>query len=176
LNFDETRGALRAALEARQAGKVRFIGFTGHKDPRFHQAMLARPFAWDAVQMPLNVLDAHYRSFQHLVLPECVKRGCGVIGMKALGAQNGIIVRQLGVRAALARRYVLSLPVSSLICGMQSRENLRQDLALARDFKPLTPAEMAELAGQVQAAARDGKIEAYKVGNYGCDWHHKQTK
>jgi aryl-alcohol dehydrogenase-like predicted oxidoreductase len=176
LIFDEQQGAVRAALEARKAGKVRFIGFTGHKDPKFHLAMLAKSFAWDAVQMPLNVLDAHYRSFQHLVLTECVKRGLGVIGMKALGAQNGIIVRRLGVRAELARRYVLSLPISSLICGMQSRENLRQDLALARDFKPLTPAEMTELANQVQDAARDGKIEAYKVGNYGCDWHHKQPK
>ncbi len=176
LIFDEKNGALRAALEARKAGKVRYIGFTGHKDPDFHLAMLERPFAWEAVQMPLNVLDAHYRSFQQLVLPECTKRGIGVLGMKALAAQDGILVRKLGLDATLARRYVLSLPVSSLVCGMQSRENLRQDVAMARTFTPVTPEEIQALAAKVEASARDGSLEGYKVGNYGCDWHHEQGR
>ena len=176
LIFDEKAGAVRAALEARKAGKVRFIGFTGHKDPRHHLAMLQRDFAFDAVQMPLNVLDATYRSFQHLVLPDCGTRKIGVIGMKALAAQNGIIAREAGLDATLARRYTLSLPVSTLVCGIQSRDNLRQDLTMARGFKPVSPEEMKQLADRVEALARDGKLEAYKVGNYGCDWHHKQAK
>lgn len=175
LIFDEKSGALRAALEARKAGKVRYIGFTGHKDPRHHLAMLERDFDYDAVQMPLNVLDAHYRSFQKLVLPECGTRRVGVIGMKALAAQNGIIARRAGLDASLARRYTLSLPVSTLVCGIQSRENLRQDIAVARKFKPVSPAEMKELAARVEPLAKDGKLEAYKVGNYGCDWHHKRS-
>jgi uncharacterized protein len=176
LIFDETKGAVRAALEAKKAGKVRYLGFTGHKDPKFHLAMLQKPFAYDTVQMPLNVLDAHYRSFQKLVLPECGKRGLGVIGMKALASQDGILVRRLGIRAPLARRYALSLPISALVCGMQSRDNLRQDMAMARAFKPVTAEEMTRLAAQVESVAKDGKVEAYKVGNYGCDWHHKQAK
>jgi aryl-alcohol dehydrogenase-like predicted oxidoreductase len=176
LIFDPQSGAIRAALEAREAGKVRYIGFTGHKDPRHHLAMLQRDFAFDAVQMPLNVLDAHYRSFQKLVLPACVKRDIGVIGMKALAAQNGLIPRRAGIDATHARRYALSLPVSTLVCGIQSRENLRQDIAIARTFKPVDAKEMTQLADRVAELAKDGKLEAYKVGNYGCDWHHKQAE
>jgi uncharacterized protein len=175
LIFNEEKGALKAAREARQSGKARFIGFTGHKDPRFHLAMLKKPFPWQTVQMPLNLLDAHYRSFQKEVLPECVRRQIGVIGMKALASQDGRIVRELGVSAEDARRFALSLPVSALVCGIQSRANLRQDLAMARGFKPLEPAEVARLLERAKGPAADGKIEAYKVGNYGCDWHHKNA-
>ncbi len=175
LIFDPGNGALKAALEAKKAGKVRFIGFTGHKNPRFHKAMLDRPFAWDTVQMPVNVLDAHYESFQKQILPICAQRKIGAIGMKALAAQDGRIVRDLGISADFARRFSLSLPISSLVCGIQSRANLRQDLAIARDFKPLTEAEVIEVLGKARPAALDGRMEAYKVGNYGCDWHHKQA-
>lgn len=175
LIFDPENGALKAALEARQAGKVRYIGFTGHKHPRFHLAMLQRPFEWDAVQMPTNVLDAHYDSFQEQVLPVCRDRRISVIGMKALAAQNGIIVRDLGIDADLARRYSLSLPIASLVCGIQSRENLRQDIAIARGFKPLTEQEIVRLLAKAEPRAKDGRMEAYKVGNYGCDWHRHQT-
>ena len=174
LIFDPDSGALKAALKARQAGKVRYIGFTGHKHPRFHRAMLNRPFAWDTVQMPINVLDAHYDSFQKQVLPVCRERGIGIIGMKALAAQNGRIVRDLGLSAQFARRYSLSLPIASLVCGIQSRENLRQDIAIARQFRPLTEAEVVEVLTRIEPQARDGHIEAYKTGNYGCDWHHRQ--
>jgi aryl-alcohol dehydrogenase-like predicted oxidoreductase len=176
LIFDEKKGAVRAALEARKAGKVRYLGFTGHKDPDHHLAMLKQDFAYDTVQLPLNVLDAHYRSFQNLVLPVCNKRRIGTIGMKALAAQRGIIPRKLGLDATLARRYVLSLPVSTLVCGIQSRTNLQQDIAVARNFKPVTEEEMKALADRVQEVAKTGKLEAYKVGNYGCDWHHKKTE
>ena len=175
LIFDPQDGALKAALEARAAGKVRYLGFTGHKHPRYHIALLARPFEWDTVQMPLNVLDAHYESFQKRVLPVCKERGVSVIGMKALAAQNGRIVRDLGISADFARRYTLSLPIAALVCGIQSRANLRQDIAIARNFKPLTEEEVVEVLAQAKPQARDGHMEAYKIGNYGCDWHHKQT-
>jgi predicted aldo/keto reductase-like oxidoreductase len=176
LIFDPDNGALKAALEAKKAGKIRFIGFTGHKDPKFHLAMLKKPFQWDTVQMPLNILDEHYASFRHNVLTECVKRNIGVIAMKSLAAQNGIIVRKLGISADLARRYALSLPISVLVCGIQSRENLRQDIAIARNFKPLSKTELKLLADKAAEPAKDGKLEAYKVGNYGCDWHHNQKR
>lgn len=169
-------GALAAALEAKKAGKVRHIGFTGHKDPSFHQAMLAMPFEWETVQMPLNILDAHYRSFQGSVLPVCNERKIGVIAMKSLGAQGGRIPKDLGIGADLLRRYVLSLPIASLVCGIETRENLRQDLAIARDFKPLAPEELASLLDKGKEPAADGQIEQYKVGNFGCDWHHAQGK
>ncbi len=176
LIFDAEKGALRAALEAQKEGKIRFIGFTGHKDPEFHLSMLNRPFAWNTVQMPLNVLDASYRSFQKQVLPVCVERNIGVIGMKGLAAQNGLIARELGISAGQARRYTLSLPVSTLVCGIQSRENLQQDIAIARNFEPVSNGEMMALAEKVSPRAREGRLEAYKVGNYGCDWHHNHAE
>jgi predicted aldo/keto reductase-like oxidoreductase len=175
LIFDPDNGALKAALEARRAGKVRYIGFTGHKHPRFHLAMLRRPFEWDTVQMPVNVLDAQYESFQKQVLPVCRDRKISVIGMKALAAQDGIIVRDLGISAEFARRYSLSMPITALVCGIQSRENLRQDVAIARGFKPLTEEEVVQVLAKSEAKAKNGQMEAYKVGNYGCDWHHKQA-
>lgn len=169
-------GALRYALEAKKAGKVRYIGFTGHKHPRFHLAMLAKPFDWDAVQMPTNILDAHYESFQKQVLPECVRRNIGAIGMKALASQNGRLVRELGIPAPLLRRFALSLPISSLVCGIQSRANLRQDLEMARNFRPLSEDEVKDLLARAEGPAATGQIEQYKVGNYGCDWWHNYIK
>lgn len=168
-------GALKAALEAKKAGKVRFIGFTGHKHPRFHQKFLDRDFEFDTVQMPLNVLDAHYDSFQQATLPQCVKRKMGILGMKALCAQDGRLVRETGISAQVARSYSLSLPISALVCGIQSLENLRQDLAIARDFKPLNETDIRELLAESKPFAADGQIEKYKTGNYGCDWHHNQA-
>ncbi|WP_347244069.1 aldo/keto reductase [Thermogutta sp.] len=169
-------GALKCALEARKAGKIRYIGFTGHKNPRFHLAMLAKPFEWDTVQMPINILDAHYESFQKQVLPVCVKRNIGAIGMKALASQGGRLPRELGIPAPLLRRFALSLPISSLICGIQSRENLRQDIEMARNFRPLADEEVQELLAKAAGPAATGQIEQYKVGNYGCDWWHNLAK
>lgn len=165
-------GALKAALEAQKAGKIRFIGFTGHKDPKYHLAMLEQDYDWATVQMPLNILDAHYNSFQHHVLPVCNRRDIGVLGMKALASQNGRIPRDLGIPAETCRRYSLSLPIASLVCGIQSRRNLRQDLAIARDFQPMTEEEVAALLAKSEDPAATGDIEQYKVGNYGCDWWH----
>lgn len=169
-------GALRCALEAHKEGKVRFIGFTGHQNPRFHLAMLQKPYDWATVQMPTNILDAHYESFQKQVLPVCVERGIGVIGMKALASQNGRLVRELGIPAPVLRRYALSLPISSLVCGIQSRANLRQDIEMARNFQPLTEEEINELLAKSAGPAATGQIEQYKVGNYGCDWWHNLQK
>ena len=169
-------GALKAALEAQKAGKVRFIGFTGHKDPDFHLSMLKQDYDWVTAQMPLNILDAHYRSFEKTVLPKCVERKIGVIGMKALCSQGGRLPRDLKLSAELCRKYALSLPIAVLVCGIDSRENLRQDLAIARGFKPLAEADIAELLAKSKDKAADGQIEQYKVGNFGCDWHHNQAK
>jgi aryl-alcohol dehydrogenase-like predicted oxidoreductase len=166
------RGALRAAEEARKAGKVRFIGFTGHKDPSHLLKMLGTPFAWDTVQMPINVLDAHYRSFQKLVLPQCGERKIGVLGMKSLS--NGVIPKELKLPAEVCRRFSLSLPISSLMCGIKSREDLRQDLAMAQNFKPIAGAELDDLLAKTAERGGDGKLEPHKTTRYGSPYHFRQ--
>jgi len=166
------RGAIRAAIEARDAGKVRYIGFTGHRHYEHHLKMLRKPFDWDTVQMPINILDATFRSFQNEVLPECEKRQVAAIGMKALA--GGILPDKLGIPAELCRRFALSLPITSLVCGIKSRENLRQDLAAARDFKPLKPEELASTADQYEEPASTGEHEPFKTTNYGSGYHKRQ--
>ncbi len=167
------RGALKAAVEAKKAGKVRYIGFTGHKDVDYLLKMLGKPFAWDSVQMPINILDAHYRSFQKKVLPECNRRQIGTIGMKSLAC--GVLPKEAGLDASLCRRYALSLPISTLVCGITSRENLKQDLAVARGFKPLTAAEVERLLADTQAAGKDGRYERFKTTRqYDGPYHRAQ--
>lgn len=166
------RGALKFALEAQKAGKVRHIGFTGHKDASHHLKMLSTPYEWATVQMPVNVLDAHYRSFQKKVLPELTRRNIGAIGMK--GLSGGLLVDELGVSAELCRRFSLTLPISTLVCGIRSRENLRQDLAMARAFKPITENDLEELLEQTSEPGEDGKWERYKTTRYGSAYHFKQ--
>jgi uncharacterized protein len=170
LIFDPEGGAVRAALEARAAGKIRYIGFTGHASPRYHLAMLERDFAWDAVQMPTNVLDAHYESFEREILPILNRRTIGTLGMKSLASQDARIVRELGISAALARRYALSLPITSLVCGIQNHDELRHDIRLADDFVPLTAEEKAELLRVSAPFAGDGHVEDYKVDDWGCNF------
>lgn len=155
------KGGMKAALEARKAGKVRYIGFTGHKDPRIHLAMLAKPFEWDACQFPVNALDVHYRSFQKQVLPVCLKSKVGAIGMKGFGGGNGI-ARQAGLTPAEAYRYALSQPIVSQVVGMTTIDQLRQNVALARDFKPLSDTEQAALTEKVKPFAADGRFEQFK--------------
>ncbi len=166
------RGALKFALEARKAGKIRYIGFTGHKDVAHHLKMLAKPFDWDTVQMPINVLDAHYRSFQKQVVPVCNRRKIGVIAMKALA--GGVIPTKLGIGADVCRRFVLSLPVSTLVCGIRSRKELLQDISVARNFKPMTAEEQQKLLARTQEAGSDGKLEPFKTTRYGSAYHFKQ--
>ena len=166
------RGALKYAQEARKAGKIRYIGFTGHKDISHHLKMLSKPFDWDTVQMPINILDAHYRSFQGKVVPECTRRKIGVIGMKALG--GGVIPTKLGISAEVCRRFALSLPISTLVCGIRSRKDLQQDVGIARHFKPMPPGETKTLLAQTKEAGSDGKLEPFKTTRYGSAYHFKQ--
>jgi aryl-alcohol dehydrogenase-like predicted oxidoreductase len=169
------RGGLRAAIEARQAGKVRFIGFTGHKDPALHLAMLGKPFAWDACQMPTNVMDAHYRSFQQHVLPVCRQQGVGAIGMKSLGggSRGGNIVRATGLPADVLVRYALGLDVASLVVGIESMKELEQHLAVAHAFRPLADAERDALVERVRDEAGDGRHERFKSTQDFDGPHHR---
>ncbi|MBV7336700.1 aldo/keto reductase [Chloroflexi bacterium TSY] len=157
----QSGGALEAALDARQAGKIRFIGFTGHKGPDILKSMLAQDFEWDTCQMPINVLDAHYRSFQKEVLPTLNRRNIGVIGMKSLGGR-GQLVTELGLTAEQCRTFALSLPISTLVCGIESLENLQQDVEMARAFTPLSEAQQQELLASVYEEATDGRHEWFK--------------
>jgi aryl-alcohol dehydrogenase-like predicted oxidoreductase len=164
--FDE-HGANAALLEARQAGKLRYIGFTGHKDPRVHLHTLEVAedygFTFDTVQMPLNVMDAHYRSFEKLVLPELVKRRIGVLGMKPLA--NGIILRSGTVSATECLRYALHLPTDVVITGIDSMKVLEQALEVARTFRPLSEGEVTALLAKTADAALRGKYEPFKTSS-----------
>jgi uncharacterized protein len=154
-------GAIEAALAAKEAGKVRFLGFTGHKLPAILRRMLDFDVPWDTCQLPINVADAHYRSFQRELLPELVSRGIAPLGMKSLGG-DAQLIEGAGLTAEECRRYALSQPISTLICGMQSEANLEQDLAIARDFVPMTDAEQDELRGRIADQSKDGRHEWFK--------------
>jgi uncharacterized protein len=168
------KGGLKAALEARKAGKVRYIGFTGHKDPRIHLSMLAKPFEWDACQFPVNVLDLHYRSFQKQVLPVCLEKKVGAIGMKGFGGGNGI-AGQAGLTAAEAYRYALSQPVATQVIGITSMAHLEANIALARNFTPMSAAEQSALAEKVRPFATDGRFEQFKsTQNFDGPVHRRQ--
>ena len=164
--FDE-EGAHAALLDARQAGKLRFIGFTGHKDPQVHLHMLdvaaEHGFTFDTVQMPLNVMDAHYRSFARLVVPELVKRSIGVLGMKSMG--NGIILRSGTVSAIECLHYALNLPTSVVITGIDNQEVLDQAFEAARTFQPMTEADVEALLARTANAARRGEFELFKTSS-----------
>lgn len=163
--FDE-EGAHGALLDAQTAGKLRFIGFTGHKDPHIHLHMLAvareHGFRFDAVQMPLNVMDAHYRSFERLVLPELVSQGIAVLGMKPIA--NGIILQSKTVSAVECLRYALTLPTSVVITGADSMAILDQACDVAR-FEPMTKAEVDVLLAKTAAAAARGEFEPFKTSS-----------
>ncbi len=171
-------GAIAAALAARKAGKTRFLGFTGHKSPELHLAMLraceAHGFLPDTVQLPLNVLDASYDSFQAKVVPELVRRGIGVLGMKPLG--DGFVLKSGAVSPVDGLRYAMSVPgVGVTITGIDSLGILDQALGLARGFRPLGDAERAALERKAAAVARDGKFEAYKT-THGFDSTHQHPE
>jgi aryl-alcohol dehydrogenase-like predicted oxidoreductase len=164
--FDE-EGANRALVDAQRAGKIRYIGFTGHKDPHIHLYMLdvAREhgFLFDTVQMPLNVMDAHYRSFGTLVLPELVKQGIGVLGMKPLA--NGIILKSQTASPTECLRYALNLPTSVVITGVDSMEILDQSCEAARTFRPLSDPELTALLAKTANAAARGEFEPFKTSS-----------
>lgn len=160
-------GSIEALQEAKKAGKIRFIGFTGHKDPEIHLKCLRfakqNGFRFDAVQMPLNVMDAHFRSFEKKVLPELVKDGIGVLGMKPLG--SGAIVRTGEVSATECLHYAMSLPTSTVITGCESMKILDQAIEAAKTFKPFTQEQMASLLNRTQQLAARGDYEKFKTSS-----------
>ena len=167
-------GAIQVGIKALQQGKVRYVGFTGHKDPGIHLKMLSMPFEWAAVMMPLNVMDAHFRSFQRQVLPELLRRGIAPIGMKSLGG-NGSIVTEAGITPQDAIRYVLSLPVATLVSGIDSEKVLDQNLKIVKNFQPMTPPEMAAMEAKTLAMAGDGRYELFKTSKtFDGPVHRKQ--
>ncbi|HNK14068.1 MAG TPA: aldo/keto reductase [Nitrospira sp.] len=157
-------GAVDALLEAKQQGKVRFIGFTGHKHPAIHLKMLSHDFPFDACQMPLNVFDGTYRSFEREVLPVLAQRGIGALGMKSVTG-NAEPIKQGVVTPQEAIRYVLSLPIASLVSGIDSAQILKQNLEIVRRFTPMTVAEMEGLRARVAMYAMDGRFELFKSTN-----------
>jgi predicted aldo/keto reductase-like oxidoreductase len=160
-------GAQSALLEAKQVGKLRYIGFTGHKDPEIHLHMLEvakqHGFHFDTAQMPLNVMDAHYRSFARLVVPELVQQGIGVLGMKSMG--NGIILRSGTVTAIECLHYALNLPTSVVITGIDSMEILDQAFEAARTFHPMGEAEVEQLMAKTSSAGSRGEFELFKTSS-----------
>jgi uncharacterized protein len=158
-------GAIEAFVDAKKAGKTRYIGFTGHKDPHIHLYMLEvgdrRNFQFDTVQMPLNIMDAHFRSFGHLVLPELVKRNIGVLGMKSMG--DTTILKSKIASAMECLHYALSLPASVVITGIDKAELLDQALQAARTYKGVSKEQIAALLARTASAAVDGKWELFKT-------------
>jgi aryl-alcohol dehydrogenase-like predicted oxidoreductase len=158
-------GANAALVEARAAGKLRYIGFTGHKDPRVHLYMLEvaeqNGFQFDAVQMPLNLMDAHYRSFSKEVVPELVKRNIGILGMKSMA--NGILLKSNTVTPIECLHYALSLPTSVVITGIDSMEILDQAFEAVRTFHSLSREELDVLLAKTSSAASTGRFEPFKT-------------
>lgn len=156
------RGGVVEALErARKEGKVRYVGFTGHKDPDIHMEMLSHEFPFDSCQLPLNGFDATFKSFEQVVLPELKRQGIAALGMKSFGA--GEAVKHKAVTPAEALRYAMSLPVATTISGMDSMRVLRQNLKIARTFKPMTATEMQRYRNRLAGDAADGRYELYKT-------------
>jgi len=170
-------GALEAVLKAKQAGKLRYIGFTGHKSPEIHRHMLEvadrHKFRFDMVQMPLNVMDAHFDSFEKIVLPILVKENIGVLGMKPMG--DKIILSSKAVSPVECLHYAMSLPTSVVITGCDSIQILQQAIQAARDFKPLDESQRSALLARTRAPAKDGKFELYKTSHqFDGTYHNPQ--
>ena len=159
-------GAMEALVEAKQAGKLRYIGFTGHKDPRIHLHMLEvaaeNGFLFDAVQMPLNVMDAHFRSFAHLVLPYLVQHGIAVLGMKTF-ADSVLLKSQAPIQPLEYLHYSMNLPTSVVITGIESQRDLDQAFKAARTFQPMGRTAVAELLERSKPYALEGKYELFKT-------------
>ena len=159
------KGVAEALAEAKKQGKVRFVGFTGHKDPAIHLKVLSHDFPFDTVQMPLNCFDATFRSFEQQVLPEANRRGIAVLGMKSLGG-GGEMVTTGAITPEEGLRYAMSLPVATTISGMESLYVLHQNLAVARNFQPMPPQEMDALRERCREIAADGRLEKFKTTKF----------
>ena len=172
-------GAVDALLKAREQGKVRYIGFTGHKDPAIHLEMLAQGFPFDSCQLPLNGFDATFKSFEQQVLPELHRQGIAPLGMKSLGGDARAVKRRV-VKVEDALRYAMSLPVTATISRIDSKKVLRQNLRNARKFTPRSRAEIAAYRKQLEGDAADGRYELYKTtaqhdGDEGREQHRWPT-
>jgi aryl-alcohol dehydrogenase-like predicted oxidoreductase len=165
--FFAADGALEALLDAKKAGKIRYIGFTGHKDPLVHNRMLdvaaEHNFHFDACQLPLNPMDGHFRSFEHQTLPRLVKEGIGVLGMKPMG--DGLVLKSKTVTPIECLHYALNLPTSVVITGFESIELLNQALHAVDTFKPLSAAEVQAILAKTKEAAMTGQFELFKTTN-----------
>ncbi|MGA9799150.1 MAG: aldo/keto reductase [Terriglobales bacterium] len=161
------KGGMEAVVEAKRKGKIRYIGFTGHKSPEFHLKMLnaafARNFTLNTVQMPLNLMDAHYDSFEKKVLPVLVKHNIGVLGMKPMG--DGLILKSKAAEPVECLHYALTLPTSVVITGCDSLPILQQALKVARSFKPLSGEQIAALLARTAPVAQKGEWELYKTSH-----------
>jgi len=154
-------GSIESLAKAKEQGKVRFIGFTGHKHPEIHKKMLSHGFPFDTVQMPLNLLDAHHKSFEHEIVPICTAQNIGIVAMKSL-ADGHLLSSGANISAAEAMHYTMSLPISTLVSGMDSIEILEKNLEIARTFAPLSDAQRADLLARSKPFAGDGAHEPFK--------------
>jgi aryl-alcohol dehydrogenase-like predicted oxidoreductase len=158
-------GVAEALTEAKKQGKVRFVGFTGHKDPAIHLKMLSHDYPFDTIQMPLNCFDASFHSFENMVLPEAAKRGIAVLGMKSLGG-SGEMVTSGAITPEEGLRYAMSLPAATTISGIDSLYVLEQNLEIARNFQPMTVSEMDALRERCRTLAADGRFERFKTTKF----------
>ncbi|MFL5607521.1 MAG: aldo/keto reductase [Gemmatimonadaceae bacterium] len=155
-------GVVEALDKAKQKGLVRFVGFTGHKDPALHLQMLSHGYPFDSCQMPLNCFDATFRSFEQQVLPEVQRQGIAAIGMKTFGGEGDPVKKRV-VPADEALRYAMSLPVAVTVTGIDSVRVLRQDLTVGRGFRPMGPLELEQIRARYAPQAVDGRFELYKT-------------
>jgi len=167
IEFGEN-GAVQAILAAQKAGKVRYVGFTGHKDPAVHlrtiEVAKKHGFRFDSLLMPLNVMDAHFRSFQHEVLPVALREGIGVTSMKSMG--GGFILKSGAVKPLECLHYAMNLPTSTVIAGIDSMDILEQALDAAKTFQPMSRSQVANLLERTRTAALDGRYELFKTSNH----------
>jgi aryl-alcohol dehydrogenase-like predicted oxidoreductase len=155
-------GVIEALVDAKEQGLVRYAGFTGHKLPEIHLDMLSRGFPFDSVQMPLNCFDATFRSFERAVLPEALRQGLAVLGMKSMGGEGDAVKKRV-VTAEESLRYAMSLPVTTTVSGIDSMRVLRQNVRIAQGFTPMSEDEMDALRQRVAEVAADGRYELYKT-------------
>lgn len=167
------KGGLRAAMEAKKAGKVRFIGFTGHKHPKIHLKMLDLKFDWDACQMPINILDAGFESFRHLAVPACQKRGVGVVGMKGCGGDGRMLTDSI-VSVEECYRYFLSQPTATQVVGLATMEHLETAIRIARTLKPMTESEVSSILKRNREVMSDGRYERFKTTQMFDSGHHRR--
>lgn len=167
------KGGLRAAMEAKKQGKVRFIGFTGHKSRHIHQRMLELKFDWDACQMPINVFDAGFESFAKGIVPACQKRGIGVVGMKGCGGDGRMLADGL-VTVEECYRYCFTQPISVQVAGLASEADLERAIKVAREFKPMSDTELRSILQKHREVISDGRYERFKTTQAYDSGHHRK--